>query len=120
MSWCNPGGVSVFIAWVGMYVRHVVFANYFIGVAGGILAVLLVIYFNSLACGCLAGVGITFFGCESVACERSYGSILGISMVSCISAHGRATQHQTILARVWPITSPELLCPYWRSHAEPT
>ena len=40
MSWCNPRCVSVFIArvrlggvWVGMYMRHVVFARYFIGVA---------------------------------------------------------------------------------------
>ena len=36
----QPRGVSVFVAqvrlsgaWAGMYVRHVVFANYFIGVA---------------------------------------------------------------------------------------
>ena len=40
MSWCNPRSVSVFIAqvrlggaWAGMYVRHVVFASYSIGVA---------------------------------------------------------------------------------------
>ena len=40
MSWCNPHGVSVFIAqvrlggaWAGMYARHVVFASYLNGVA---------------------------------------------------------------------------------------
>ena len=40
MSWCNPHGVSVFIAqvrlggaWAGMYMRHMVFARYFVGVA---------------------------------------------------------------------------------------
>ena len=104
MSWCNPGGVSVFSVYcVGGHVcASCCVGELFYWCCGGILAVLLVIYFNSLACACLAGVGIAFFGCESVACERSYGSILGISMVSCISAHGRATQHQTILHACGP------------------
>ena len=51
------------------------------------------VYARSLACGCIAGVGMAFFGCESAACECSYGCILDISMVCCICAHGRATVH---------------------------
>ena len=107
MSWCNPRSVSVFIAqvrlggaWAGMYVRHVAFASYFIGVAVAFKPYfwyLLVVYARSLACGCLAGVGMPFFGCESAVCERSYGWTLDISMVSCICAYRHATQHQTIL-----------------------
>ena len=52
--------------------RHVVFASYFIDVAVAFKPTLLVVYARSLACGCLAGVGLAFFGCESAACECSY------------------------------------------------
>ena len=55
--------------------RHVVFASYFIDVAVAFKPYLwwcMRGLLHSLACGCLAGVGLAFFGCESAACECSY------------------------------------------------
>ena len=126
MSWCNPRSVSVFIAqvrlggaWAGMYVRHVVSASYFIGVAVSFKPYfwyLLVVYARSLACGCLAGVGMAFFGCESAACELLYGvHIRYFNRVLHLRARTRYTTSNNP-ARLWPMTSPAFSCPYRRSY----
>ena len=101
--------------------RHVVFASYFIDVAVAFKP-----YFwwcmrgllHSLACGCLAGVGLAFFGCESAACECSYIVIwVDIRYFNGV-LHLRAQTRYTTSnnpARLWPITSPVFSCPYRRS-----
>ena len=116
MSWCNPAVYPfllrrcVLVALGRACMCVMLSASYFIGVAVAFKP-----YFwwcaRSLDCGCLAGVGMAFFGCESAACERSYGWVLDISMVSCICAHGLAPQYQSCTLVAHSISSVFLSLP---------
>ena len=73
------------------------------------------VYARSLACGCLAGVGMAFFGCASAACELIYGvHIRYFNRVLHLRARTRYTTSNNP-ARLWPMTSPAFSCPYWQS-----
>ena len=104
MSWCNPAVYPfllrrcVLVALGRACMCVMLCLRVILLVLRWRLSRTFVVYARSLACGCLAGVGMAFFGCESAACERSYGWILDISMVSCICAHGLATQYQSLHA----------------------
>ena len=105
----QPRGVSVFVAqvrlsgaWAGMYVRHVVSASYFIGVAVAFKPYFWWCMRGLLLVGVLLVLAWRFLVARRRHVSSYMGCILDISIVSCICAHGRATQHQTILHACGP------------------